>query len=133
MTCVFLFTVVSRAASAALASRLAIEFLVYHGHRQTLVKLHRLPGPAEPLYVLGNGGSHRTHLSRILGLPWLFAATTLIPPPRKVEVFHVASGQDEREETTRLWQGLLDSGVAHGQLIGSDHSATLQLDYVPAP
>ncbi|MGH3773962.1 MAG: hypothetical protein ACRDRW_21660 [Pseudonocardiaceae bacterium] len=96
-----------------------------------LVKLHRLPGPAGPLYVLGNDGSHRTHLSRILGLPWLFA-TTLIPPPRKVEVSHVAFGQDECKETTRLWQGLLDSGVVHGQLIGSDLS-TLQLDYVPAP
>lgn len=119
-------------ATELLAATELPPFLARHfGDPDRLVDLQRIPGPAGPLYVLGSGGSHRVHLSRILGLPWLFATTTLIPPPRKVEITHVA--WDECAETTRLWQGLLDSGVVHGQLIGSDLLTTLQLDYVPAP
>jgi hypothetical protein len=49
-----------------------------------------------------------------------------------VEVIDVAHGRDECAETARSWQGLIDNGVVHGQVIGSDLSMTLQLDYVPA-
>jgi hypothetical protein len=116
-------------ATELLAATELPRFLALHfGDPDGLVELQRIPGPAGPLYVRGCGGSHRVHLSRILGLPWLFAATTLVPPPRKVEVTDVAHDWDECAETARLWHGLLDSGVVHGQLTGVPAAALENAD-----
>jgi hypothetical protein len=98
------------------------------------VPLLRIPGPAGPLYLGNTGGRHRIHQFRILGLPWLFAATTLIPLPRKVKINDVAHDWDVCEETVRLWQGLVDSEVVRGRLNRPSRllATTLQLDYAPA-
>jgi hypothetical protein len=99
------------------------------------VQLLRIPGPAGPLYVLGSGGSHRTHLSRILGLSWLFAETTLVSVPRRVHSVHVTpeGGPEACRATVRLWQGCLDRQIITGRLEGQDWIVDLRLDQALAP
>lgn len=117
------------------------QFLATHfvgSYQGATVQLQRIPGPAGPLYVLGYGGSHRTHLSRILGLPWLFAVTTLVPMPRHVQNTTVTPSEGGPEaclETAALWQGLLDHNVIRGRLITHhpEWVVELRLDHAPAP
>lgn len=102
------------------------------------VQLLRVPGPAGPLYALGTGGSHRVHLCRILGLPWMFAVTTMVSLPRRIETTAVTPNEHGPEgcrATAELWRGLLDRGIVSGELIPrySDWVVELRLGYAPAP
>jgi len=97
------------------------------------VRLCRLPGPGGPLYAVAEGGAHRTHLSRILRLPWMFAQTILVSTPRKLKVTDVTKGGIPACEATQaLWEGLLRRGVIHGRITMQGAFATLHLDYTPA-
>lgn len=49
------------------------------------IHLLRISAWAGPIYTLGNGGCHRIHAARLLGLPWLLA-----------DVFHPQQGTDWR-------------------------------------
>jgi hypothetical protein len=115
-------------------------FLARHfaGHQSEAVRLLRVPGPAGPLYALGSGGSHRTHLCRILGLPWMFAVTTMVPIPRRVETAAVTPPEHRPQAcraTADLWRGLLDHKIIRGELVShrSDWPVALRLEYAPAP
>ena len=101
------------------------------------VGLRRIPGPAGALYDLDFGGSHRTHLSRILDLPWMFAVTTLVELPRRVANLQMISGGgiEGAESIIELWEGLLRRGIIRGQLARQQPTwiAELSLDYALAP
>jgi hypothetical protein len=101
------------------------------------VQLLRIPGPAGPLYTVG-AGSRRAHLCRILGLPWMFAVTTMMSLPRRIETTAVTpteQGPQGCRETATLWQGLLERGLVRGELIPrySDWVAELRIEYALAP
>jgi hypothetical protein len=101
------------------------------------VQLLRIPGPAGPLYSVG-AGSHRAHLCRILGLPWMFAVTTMLSLPRRIETTAVTpadKGPEACRETAALWRGLLARGLVRGELIPrhSDWVVELRLEYALAP
>ena len=101
------------------------------------VRLLRVPGPAGPLYAVGSG-SHRAHLCRILGLPWMFAVTTMVSLPRRIETTAVTPsehGPQGCRATAELWRGLLDRGIVHGDLIPrhSDWVVELRVGYALAP
>ncbi len=84
------------------------------------VQLSRIPGPAGPLYATGSGGSRRVHLCRILGLPWMFAETTMVSLPRRIETTAVTPaehGPAGCRATAQLWRGLLERGLVRGELI----------------
>jgi hypothetical protein len=102
------------------------------------VQLLRVPGPAGPLYTAGSGGSHRVHLCRILGLPWMFAVTTMMSLPRRIETTAVTPrehGPEGCRATAELWRGLLDRGIVRGELISrySNWVVELRLGYALAP
>jgi hypothetical protein len=122
------------AAAKMLAADTPAEFLAYHFAHRTPVELDRFAGPAGPLYELHTGGSHRTHLCRILGLPWMFASTHLVSMPRTVTTTDVTRGGTIKlcRDTLQLWRGLVDHGVVHGVVDGADWYGTLHLDYIPA-
>ncbi|MHA6616724.1 hypothetical protein [Pseudonocardia sp. DLS-67] len=101
------------------------------------VQLLRIPGPAGPLYAVG-AGSHRAHLCRILGLPWMFAVTTMMSLPRRIETTAVTpteQGPEACRETAALWRGLLRRGVVRGELIPrySDWVVEFRIEYALAP
>ncbi len=101
------------------------------------VQLLRVPGPAGPLYAVGSG-SHRVHLCRILGLPWMFAVTTMVSLPRRIETTAVTPtehGPEGCRATAELWRGLLARGLVRGELIPrySDWAVEFRLGYALAP
>jgi hypothetical protein len=101
------------------------------------VQLLRIPGPAGPLYTVG-AGSHRAHLCRILGLPWMFSVTTMVSLPRRIETTAVTPtehGPEGCRETAALWRGLLARGLVQGELITrySDWVVELRIEYALAP
>jgi len=101
------------------------------------VQLLRIPGPAGPLYAV-SAGSRRAHLCRVLGLPWMFAVTTMLSLPRRIETTAVTPGERGQEacrETAALWRGLLERGLVRGELIPrySDWVAELRVEYALAP
>jgi hypothetical protein len=101
------------------------------------VQLLRIPGPAGPLYSVG-AGSHRAHLCRILGLPWMFSMTTMMSLPRRIETTAVTPAEHGPEgcrETAALWRGLLARGLVRGELIPrySDWVVELRIEYALAP
>lgn len=101
------------------------------------VQLLRIPGPAGPLYAVG-AGSHRAHLCRVLGLPWMFAVTTMMSLPRRIETTAVTPtehGPEGCRETAALWRGLLAHGLVRGELIPrhSDWVVEFRIEYALAP
>jgi hypothetical protein len=100
------------------------------------VNLTLVNGLAGPVYGLCNNGAHRTHLFKILDLPWLFAKQYACILPRTLNVALVIDtrkGIPEARRTTALWQGLLDHGLAHGRIATDSGDATFHLDHAPAP
>jgi hypothetical protein len=101
------------------------------------VQLLRIPGPAGPLYTVG-AGSHRAHLCRVLGLPWMFSVTTMMSLPRRIETTAVTPTEEGPEgcrETAALWRGLLARGLVRGELIPrySDWVIEFRIEYALAP
>ncbi|GAA5109554.1 zinc finger domain-containing protein [Pseudonocardia adelaidensis] len=101
------------------------------------VQLLRIPGPAGPLYAV-SAGSRRAHLCRVLGLPWMFAVTTMMSLPRRIETTAVTPperGPEACRETALLWRGLLERGLVRGELIPrySDWVVELRIEYALAP
>jgi hypothetical protein len=101
------------------------------------VQLLRIPGPAGPLYTV-TAGSHRAHLCRILGLPWMFSVTTMLSLPRRIETTAVTPtehGPEGGRETAALWRGLLARGLVRGELIPrySDWVVEFRIEYALAP
>ena len=101
------------------------------------VQLLRIPGPAGPLYSVG-AGSHRAHLCRILGLPWMFSVTTMMSLPRRIETTAVTPtehGPEGARETATLWRGLLARGLVRGELTTrySDWVVEFRIEYALAP
>ena len=91
------------------------------------MRLDRVQGPAGPIYEVGSNGLHRTHLGRLLPLPWVFADVRLIPLPAMVRPFW-----KHQEELTGLWRGLLRRGLVTGQLT-TEPVVRLELDWAAAP
>ncbi|MFJ9521340.1 hypothetical protein ACIRPK_24195 [Kitasatospora sp. NPDC101801] len=88
------------------------------------VDLITIAGPEGPVYNLNSGGAHRTHLFRILGLPWLFATQTALITP-----WEMTRNIEEADH----WQGLIDHGLLHGTVNRRTYVATLRISHCPAP
>ncbi|MQS17552.1 hypothetical protein F7Q99_36545 [Streptomyces kaniharaensis] len=118
---------IPRAAAELLAepdSDLA-DFLRYHLlDNEGPVDLITINGPEGPVYNLNSGGAHRTHLFRILGMPWIFATQTALITP--LETAGSITDADR-------WQGLIDRGLLHGEVQRSTHTAALRINHCPAP
>jgi hypothetical protein len=54
---------------------------------------------------------HRTHLCRLLPLPWLFAAVRVEPLPRELR-----ARWEHRKELAALWKGLIRRGLITGSV-----------------
>ncbi|GGP80246.1 hypothetical protein [Streptomyces melanogenes] len=111
-------------------------FLRHHLAENPPVYLSVINGPAGPLYNVSSGGAHRTHLFRILGLPWMIAKLHARIPARRFDVASVidtAKGMDEAEYVGRGWRTLLERGLLHGRLHYEGAFAVLDLDHAPAP
>lgn len=101
------------------------------------VQLLRIPGPVGPLYTV-TAGSQRAHLCRVLGLPWMFAVTTMMSLPRRIETTAVTppdQGAEACRETAALWRGLIARGLVRGELVArhSDWVVELRVEYALAP
>ncbi|HLU59730.1 MAG TPA: hypothetical protein VKZ81_30085 [Pseudonocardia sp.] len=101
------------------------------------VQLLRIPGPAGPLYA-APAPSQRVHLCRILDLPWMFAVTTSMALPRRVETTAVTPrehGPEACRDTAVLWRGLLSRGLVRGELVTrySDWVVELRVEHALAP
>ncbi|MET9396104.1 hypothetical protein [Kitasatospora sp. NPDC002965] len=88
------------------------------------VDLVAINGPEGPLYNLNSGGAHRTHLCRILGLPWLFATQTALITPWEMT---------RKIKEADHWQGLIDHGLLHGAVDRGTYMASLRISHCPAP
>ncbi|MFF9458140.1 hypothetical protein [Streptomyces flaveolus] len=111
-------------------------FLRHHLAEEPAISLSILNGPAGPLYSVSMGGAHRTHLFRILGLPWMIAKLYSRIPPRRFDVASVidtAKGMSEVERVGRGWHTLLERGLIHGCIRYEGAFAVLDLDHAPAP
>ncbi|WP_280908854.1 hypothetical protein [Streptomyces sp. SAI-090] len=111
-------------------------FLRYHLAEEPPISLSVINGPAGPLYHVSMGGAHRTHLFRILGLPWMIAKLYARIPPRRFDVVSVidtAKGMTEVERVGRGWHTLLERGFLHGRIRYEGDFAVLDLDHAPAP
>ncbi|MEW1912338.1 hypothetical protein AB0442_28530 [Kitasatospora sp. NPDC085895] len=110
-------------------------FLRHHLFDEPPVNLTTLAGPAGPIHGISTGGIHRTHLFKVLGLPWLYANQDALIPPRRLDVSAVippGSGPREAARTAALWEGLLDRGLATGRIERNGPWATMHLDRAPA-
>ncbi|MEV7246652.1 hypothetical protein AB0N92_36225 [Streptomyces sp. NPDC093248] len=111
-------------------------FLRHHLAEEPAISLSVINGPAGPLYNVSMGGAHRTHLFRILGLPWMIAKLYARIPPRRFDVASVidtAKGMPEVERVGRGWHTLLERGLLHGRIRYEGDFAVLDLDHAPAP
>ncbi|WP_405467180.1 hypothetical protein [Streptomyces canus] len=111
-------------------------FVRHHLAEEPAISLGVINGPAGPLYNVSSGGAHRTHLFRILGLPWLIAKLYARIPPRRFDVASVidtAKGMAEVERVGRGWHTLLERGLLHGRIRYEGAFAVLDLDHTPAP
>lgn len=111
-------------------------FLRHHLAEEPAISLSVINGPAGPLYNVSTGGAHRTHLFRILGLPWMIAKLYARIPPRRFDVASVidtAKGMTEVERVGRGWHTLLERGLLHGRIRYEGAFAVLDLDHAPAP
>ncbi|MGW1564466.1 hypothetical protein ACWCQ1_49780 [Streptomyces sp. NPDC002144] len=111
-------------------------FIRHHLAEEPAISLGVINGPAGPLYNVSSGGAHRTHLFRILGLPWVIAKLYARIPPRRFEVANVidtSKGMAEAERVGRGWRILLERGLLHGRIGYDGAFAVLDLDHVPAP
>ncbi|MFE0773379.1 hypothetical protein [Streptomyces sp. NPDC058861] len=108
-------------------------FLRHHLAEEPPISLGVINGP---LYNISSGGAHRTHLFRILGLPWMLAELYARIPPRRFDVACVidtAKGMTEAERVGRGWHTLLERGLLHGRIHYEGAFAVLDLDHAPAP
>ncbi|MFF4787814.1 hypothetical protein ACFY3E_41680 [Streptomyces griseorubiginosus] len=111
-------------------------FLRHHLAEEPEISLDVINGPAGPLYNVSLGGAHRTHLFRILGLPWVIAKLYARIPPRRFDIASVigtAKGMTEVERVGRGWHTLLERGLLHGRIRDEGAFAVFDLDYAPAP
>ncbi|GHE33935.1 hypothetical protein GCM10017771_51240 [Streptomyces capitiformicae] len=111
-------------------------FLRHHLAEEPAISLSVINGPAGPLYSVSMGGAHRTHLFRILGLPWMIAKLYARIPPRRFDVASVidtAKGMTEVERVGRGWHTLLERGLLHGRIRYEGAFAVLDLDHARAP
>ncbi|MGW3303995.1 hypothetical protein [Streptomyces rubiginosohelvolus] len=100
------------------------------------VDLAIINGPAGPLYTVSSGGAHRTHLFKILGLPFLFAHLTARIAPSRIDVTSVidtSKGVAEAKRVAEGWHLLIERGLVHGTISYQGEFATLHLDFTPAP
>ncbi|MFG2845978.1 hypothetical protein ACGF12_22830 [Kitasatospora sp. NPDC048296] len=88
------------------------------------VDLVTINGPEGPVYNLNSGGAHRTHLFRILGLPWIFATQTALITP-----WEMAGSIADADR----WQGLIAHGLLNGQVHRRTRTASLRISHCPAP
>ncbi|WP_404870945.1 hypothetical protein ACI1MP_37465 (plasmid) [Kitasatospora griseola] len=88
------------------------------------VDLITINGPEGPVYNLNSGGTHRTHLFRILGLPRLFATQSALTTP--LQITHSIDFADR-------WQGLINHGLLTGAVDRGTYLATLSIRHSPAP
>ncbi|MFE3559470.1 hypothetical protein ACFXKW_32140 [Streptomyces sp. NPDC059193] len=94
-------------------------FLRHHLAEEPAISLAVITGPAGPLYNVSMGGAHRTHLFRILGLPWMIAKLYAHIPPRRFDVASVidtSKGMTEVERVGGGWHTLLARGLIHGHI-----------------
>jgi YD repeat-containing protein len=111
-------------------------FLRHHLAEEPAISLSVINGPAGPLYNISMGGAHRTHLFRILGLPWMIAKLYAPTPPRRFDVasaIETAKGKTEVERVGRGWHTLLERDLLHGRIRYEGAFAMLDLDHAPAP
>ncbi|MEU5900232.1 hypothetical protein [Streptomyces venezuelae] len=111
-------------------------FLRYHLAEEPAISLNVINGPAGPLYNVSMGGAHRTHLFRILGLPWMIAKLYARIPPRRFAVacaIDTSKGMTEVERVGRGWHTLLERGLIHGRIDYEGAFAVLDLDHASAP
>ncbi|NUS81833.1 MAG: hypothetical protein HOY75_03520 [Streptomyces sp.] len=111
-------------------------FIRHHLAEEPAISLSVINGPAGPLYNVSMGGAHRTHLFRILGLPWMIAKLYARIPPRRFDVASVidtSKGMTEVERVGRGWHTLLERGLLHGSIRYEGDFAVLDLDHALAP
>ncbi|MFJ5926433.1 hypothetical protein ACIQF6_27910 [Kitasatospora sp. NPDC092948] len=100
------------------------------------VQLRRLDGPTGPLYTSHMDGTHRLHLWRVLKLPGLYAWVESTALPRRLMPYAVCgndAGRGTPEQVARIWEGLHDKGLLHGELTQpGEPFGMLELHAVPA-
>ena len=106
--------------------------------------LDAVPGPAGPLYTLTTDGHHRTHLARLLDLPFLLAEVTVHTLPRHVALRTVVANEPDRPDDRvtddellprwELWEGLRRRGLIEADTDDSRYWSltTLQCRRLPA-
>ncbi|MEV0589433.1 hypothetical protein [Nonomuraea sp. NPDC050310] len=94
------------------------------------IKVIRIPGPAGPLYTLGENGAHRITAARLAGLPGIWARVEQHALALQVQP-HQAAPHQEAARILACWRGLLERGLVTGRLEEDSHHlglSTLQLD-----
>ncbi|RCG17910.1 hypothetical protein DQ384_39390 [Sphaerisporangium album] len=99
------------------------------------VRVHRIPGPAGPLYTLGENGAHRLTTARLAGLPGIWATIEQSALPMRVRPAQVHVRNKDAARLLACWRGLLARGLVTGRLEEDSHLpavSTLHLDAAAA-
>ncbi|MGI5490351.1 hypothetical protein [Microtetraspora malaysiensis] len=80
------------------------------------VRVDRIPGPAGPLYTLGDNGAHRLTAARLAGLPGIWATIEQPALPLRVQPFQVGVRREDAIRLLTCWRGLLARGLVAGRL-----------------
>ncbi|GAT68815.1 hypothetical protein PS9374_04480 [Planomonospora sphaerica] len=91
---------------------------------RSVAQVFRVPGPAGPLYEIGDDGTRRLHAARLLGFPLLWARITQLSLPLMLHTYRVGNnGEPAKEEMARIvarWHGLIDRGLVAGDVDETD-------------
>ncbi|GAA3840718.1 hypothetical protein GCM10022226_74050 [Sphaerisporangium flaviroseum] len=99
------------------------------------VRVNRIPGPAGPLYTLGENGAHRLTAARLAALPGIWATIDQPALPLQVQPYQTGIRRDDAPQLLTCWRGLLARGLVTGDIcVNPDLLAlsTLHLDDVAA-
>lgn len=115
--------------TAKLRRTLIHDFFAGHD----IIHVCRLAGFGGPLYELGYGGSHRTHVIRALGLPWVFCEVAEVEFPLRMELRALMLDDRQEAEQVVLWKALTKCGFITADTAELDLLGRMTVTHAPAP
>ncbi len=94
--------------------------------------VERIAGPAGPIHVVSNGGRHRTHAMRILGVPVMVVEVAAYGLPVLIDE-HLAVDDADPVSAEPIWRGLMRRGLLQGDIVRTATGVALQPYDVVAP
>ena len=91
----------------------AVSYVLAEGGHLHLLKV---PGPAGPIYEVGENGLHRTHTFALLDLPIIAAEIHVAALPARIRTSDVIGQTYQEPDQAALWRGLIHHGLLEGHM-----------------